>query len=33
MPKVKDGGTNNVMYATGYSMLNTANKDAASTLS
>ena len=30
MPKVKDGGTNNVMYATGYSMLNTAeNKDAA----
>ena len=24
MPKVKDGGTNNVMYATGYSMLNTA---------
>lgn len=30
MPKVKDGGTNNVMYATGYSMLKTAeNKDAA----
>ena len=30
MPKVKDGGTNNVMYATGYAMLNTAeNKDAA----
>ena len=30
MPKVKDGSTNNVMYATGYSMLNTAeNKDAA----
>ena len=32
MPKVKDGGTNNVMYATGYSMLKTAeNKDAART--
>ena len=30
MPKVKDGSTNNVMYATGYAMLNTAeNKDAA----
>ena len=30
MPKVKDGGTNNVMYATGYSMLKTSeNKDAA----
>lgn len=30
MPKVKDGGTNNVMYATGYAMLKTAeNKDAA----
>ena len=30
MPKVKDGGTNNVMYVTGYAMLNTAeNKDAA----
>ena len=30
MPKVKDVGTNNVMYATGYAMLNTAeNKDAA----
>ena len=30
MPKVKDGGTNNVMYATGYAMLKTSeNKDAA----